>query len=82
MLTQLLNSGGIKSHCHGSQFTEFGLCHTTGATSCKRRWLQKALKKPVLTNLPYGHVATSPAAGRAKIDMAEGRDVLMVWGHL
>jgi muramoyltetrapeptide carboxypeptidase len=42
------------------------------------------MKTPVLTNLPYGHVATKvllPVG--AKVDLAvHARDALMVWGHV
>ena len=47
-------------------------------------WLRSQLKIPVLTNLPYGHVATKvllPVG--ARVDLAvEGRDALLVWGHI
>jgi muramoyltetrapeptide carboxypeptidase len=88
MLTQLLNSGVLKDQkaIVMGQFTEFKLVpHDRGfKLQSVVDWLQKALKKPVLTNLPYGHVATKVLLPiGAKVDMAvEGRDVLMVWGHL
>ncbi len=45
--------------------------------------LRELLKVPVLTGLPFGHVATKvllPVG--AAVDVAtEGRDVFMVWGH-
>ena len=47
-------------------------------------WLRAQLKVPVLTGLPFGHVPTKvllPVG--ASVDLAvEGRDALMVWGHL
>jgi muramoyltetrapeptide carboxypeptidase len=46
--------------------------------------LRGQLKVPVLTGLPFGHVPTKvllPVG--AKVDLlVEGRDALMVWGHL
>ena len=46
-------------------------------------WLRSQTKTPILTNLPFGHVATKvllPVG--AKVDLlAEGRDVLLFWGH-
>lgn len=46
--------------------------------------LRTQLKVPVLTGLPFGHVPTKvmlPVG--AKVDLAvEGRDALIVWGHL
>ena len=42
------------------------------------------IKAPVLTGLPFGHVPTKvllPVG--AKVDLVtEGRDALMVWGHI
>jgi muramoyltetrapeptide carboxypeptidase len=47
-------------------------------------WLRSQLKVPVLTGLPFGHVPTKvllPVG--AKVDLlVEGRDALVVWGHL
>lgn len=47
-------------------------------------WLGTQIKAPVLTGLPFGHVQTKvllPVG--AKVDLvSEGRDALMVWGHL
>jgi muramoyltetrapeptide carboxypeptidase len=45
--------------------------------------LRALLKVPVLTGLPFGHVATKvllPVGAKVEI-AAEGRDVFMVWGH-
>lgn len=88
MLTQLLNSGVLKAQqaIVLGQFTEFKLvAHDRGyKLQSVVDWLRETLKKPVLTNLPYGHVATKvllPVG--AKIDLAvDGREVMMVWGHL
>ena len=47
-------------------------------------WLRSQLKIPVLTNLPYGHVATKvllPVG--AKVDLVvRGKEALLLWGHL
>lgn len=88
MLTQLLNSGVLQQQnaIVLGQFTQFKLVpHDRGfKLQSVVDWLRKSTQKPVLTNLPYGHVATKvllPVG--AKIDLAvEGRDVMMVWGHL
>ena len=45
--------------------------------------LRELLKVPVLTGLPYGHVATKvllPVGAKVEL-AADGRDVFMVWGH-
>ncbi len=87
LLTQLLLAGVLarqKAIVFG-QFTEFRLTpHDRGfKLSSVVDWLRSQIKAPVLTNLPYGHVATKvllPVG--AKVDMVvEGRDALMVWGH-
>jgi muramoyltetrapeptide carboxypeptidase len=46
--------------------------------------LRSQLSVPVLTGLPFGHVPTKvllPVGG--KVDLAvQGRDALLVWGHI
>ena len=45
--------------------------------------LRDQLKVPVLTGLPFGHVATKvllPVGAKVEL-AAEGRDVFMLWGH-
>lgn len=87
MLTQLLHSGILarqKAVVLG-QFTGFTLnAHDKGfKLSTVVAWLQAQLKIPVLTNLPYGHVQTKvllPVGKRADL-AAEGKDVMLVWGH-
>ncbi len=88
MLTQLLNSGILaqqKAVVLG-QFTEFKLLpHDKGfKLQSVMDGLRSQLKIPVLTNLPFGHVATKvllPVG--AKVDLVvEDRDALLVWGHL
>lgn len=87
MLTQLLHAGVLarqKAIVLG-QFTEFKLvAHDRGfKLQSVVDWLRKQIKTPILTNLPYGHVPTKvllPVG--ATVDLtADGRDVLMFWGH-
>lgn len=88
MLTQLLHSGVLaqqKAIVLG-QFTSYKLLpHDKGFKfSSVVFWLRSQLKVPVLTELPLGHVPTKvllPVG--AKVDLAcQGRDALMVWGHI
>jgi muramoyltetrapeptide carboxypeptidase len=88
MLTQLLHAGVLarqKAIVFG-QFTGIRLApHDKGyRLATVVAWLRGRLKVPVLTGLPYGHVPTKvllPVG--AKVDLlVEGRDALMVWGHL
>jgi muramoyltetrapeptide carboxypeptidase len=87
MLTQLLLAGVLarqKAIVLG-QFTEYTLVpHDRGfKLQTVVNWLRRQLKIPVLTNLPYGHVATKvllPVGARVDL-VVEGRDTLMVWGH-
>jgi muramoyltetrapeptide carboxypeptidase len=46
--------------------------------------LRLQLKIPVLTGLPFGHVATKVLLPiGAKVDLATaGRDAFLVWGHV
>jgi muramoyltetrapeptide carboxypeptidase len=88
MLTQLLHSGILaqqKAVVLG-QFTEYKpVPHDKGfKLATVVNWLRSQLKIPVLTNLPYGHVATKvllPVG--AKVDlMVQGRDAMLLWGHI
>jgi muramoyltetrapeptide carboxypeptidase len=88
MLTQLLHAGVLarqKAIVFG-QFTGIRLApHDRGyKMATVVAWLRGQLKVPVLTGLPFGHVPTKvllPVG--AKVDLlVEGRDSLMVWGHL
>lgn len=87
MLTQLLHAGVLaqqKAVVLG-QFSNYRLVpHDRGyGLTAVVDWLRSRLKIPVLTGLPFGHVATKvllPVG--AKVDLAmDDRDVLMVWGH-
>jgi muramoyltetrapeptide carboxypeptidase len=88
MLTQLLHAGLLsqqKAIVLG-QFTSFKLVpHDKGfKLASVVQWLRSQLAVPVLTGLPFGHVATKvllPVG--AKVDLVtEGRDALLVWGHV
>ena len=87
MLTQLLHAGVLaqqKAILLG-QFTEYKLnSHDKGfKLATVVQWLRSQVKTPILTNLPYGHVATKvllPVGAKADLH-AEGRDVLLFWGH-
>ena len=87
MLTQLLYSGVLarqKAIILG-QFTEFKLVpHDRGfKLQSVVDWLRTRVKVPVLTNLPYGHIATKvllPVGAKADLSV-EGRDALLFWGH-
>ena len=86
MITQLLHSGVLarqKAVVLG-QFTEFKLVpHDRGfKLESVVNWLRQNLKIPVLTNLPYGHVATKvllPVGAKTDL-LLEGRDALLFWG--
>ena len=89
MLTQLLHAGVLarqKAVLLG-QFTNYKLVptHDKGfKLDTVVAWLRSQLKVPVLTGLPFGHVPTKvllPVG--AQVDLVtEGRDALLVWGHI
>ena len=87
MLTQLLHAGVLaqqKALVLG-QFTEYKLVpHDKGfKLPSVINWLRSQLRVPVLTNLPFGHVATKvvlPVGAKADL-LVQGRDALLLWGH-
>lgn len=87
LLTQLLHAGVLsrqKAILMG-QFTDFRLTpHDKGfKLHTVIQWLRSMTKTPILTNLPYGHVATKvllPVGSKADL-VVEGRDALLFWGH-
>lgn len=87
LLTQLLHAGVLsrqKAILMG-QFTEYKLSsHDKGfKLDAVIQWLRSQVKVPVLSNLPYGHVATKvmlPVGSKADL-VVEGRDALLFWGH-
>jgi muramoyltetrapeptide carboxypeptidase len=88
MLTQLLHAGVLARQraILLGQFTDYKLVsHDRGfKLQTVIDWLRQKVKVPVLTNLPYGHVQTKvilPVG--AKVDLGvDGRDAMLVWGHL
>lgn len=88
MLTQLLNAGvlGRQKAIILGQFTEYKLVpHDKGfKLQTVVNWLRGQIKAPVLSNLPYGHVATKvilPVGAKTDL-LVEGRDALLFWGHV
>lgn len=87
MFTQLLYAGVLarqKAIILG-QFTEFKLVsHDRGfKLQSVVDWLRMQVKVPVLTNLPFGHVATKvllPVGANTDLSV-EGRDALLFWGQ-
>ena len=89
LLTQLLHAGVLarqKAIVLG-QFTNFKPvpAHDKGfKLATVVDWLRGQLKVPVLTGLPFGHVPTKvllPVGARVDL-VTEGRDALIVWGHV
>lgn len=86
-LTQLLHAGLLarqKAIVLG-QFTNYTLVpHDKGfKLATVVAWLRSQLKVPVLTGLPFGHVATKvllPVGAEVTL-AAEGRDAFLLWGH-
>jgi muramoyltetrapeptide carboxypeptidase len=88
LLSQLLHAGVLarqKAIVLG-QFTEYKLSpHDKGfGMPSVVAWLRSQVKVPVMTDLPFGHVATRVCLPvGAKVDLlVEGRDVMLVWGHV
>jgi muramoyltetrapeptide carboxypeptidase len=87
MLTQLLHAGvlGQQKAIVMGQFTEYKLTsHDRGyKLQSVVNWLRQQIKVPVLSNLPYGHIATKvilPVGAKADL-LVQGRDALLFWGH-
>lgn len=87
LLTQLLHAGVLSSQTAivMGQFSEYKLSsHDRGfKLDSVIRWLRSQIKARVLTNLPYGHVATKvmlPVGRKAELAV-EGRDAMLFWGH-
>jgi len=88
MLTQLLHAGVLaqqKAVVLGA-FTQYtSVSHDRGfKLATVVQWLRSQVGTPILTGLPSGHVPTKvllPVG--AKVDLIkEGRDALVVWGHV
>lgn len=87
MLTQLLYAGvlGRQKAIILGHFTKYKPApHDKGfRLQTVVEWLRRQVKAPVLTNLPFGHVATKVALPvGATVNLAlEGRDAFVLWGH-
>lgn len=87
MLTQLLHAGvlGKQKAIVLGQFTQFKLTpHDKGFDmTTVVQWLRSHIKVPVVTHLPFGHVATKvvlPVGCPVSLSV-EGADALLYWGH-
>lgn len=89
MLTQLLHAGVLarQNAIVLGQFSNYKLVptHDKGfKLDTVVAWLRSQLKVPVLTGLPFGHVPTKvllPVGAKIEL-VTEGRDALLVWGHI
>ena len=88
MLTQLLLSGvlGKQKAIVLGQFSAYRLTpHDKGfKLQTVVDWLRSQTDVPVLTGLPFGHVATKvllPVGAKVSLSV-EGRDALIYWGHV
>ena len=86
MLTQLLHAGVLAKQraIILGQFTDYKLVPHDRGYKLKTviDWLRGQLKIPVISNLPFGHVATKvllPVGARAQL-LVEGRDAMLYWG--
>lgn len=87
MLSQLLNAGVLaqqKAIVLGS-FTDFKLSPHDKGFNMKSvvAWLRSQVKTPVLTGLPFGHVATKlclPVGQKVSL-LREGREAFLLWAH-
>ena len=86
MLTQLLQAGVLAKQRAVilGQFTDYKLVPHDRGYKLKTviDWLRSQLKIPVISNLPFGHVATKvllPVGARAQL-LVEGRDAMLYWG--
>jgi len=87
MLTQLLHAGvlGQQKAIVLGQFTDYKLTPQDRGYKLQSviNWLRQQTKTPVLTNLPYGHVATKvilPVGAKTDL-LVQEREALLFWGH-
>ncbi len=87
MMTQLLYAGVLarQNAIVMGQFTDFKLqAHDHGfRLQTVVDWLRSQLDIPILTNLPYGHIATKvllPVGASVDVSV-DGRDAMIFWGH-
>lgn len=88
LLTQLLHAGilGRQKAVLLGQFTDYRLTpHDKGfKLDSVVQWLRSQTRTPILTGLPFGHVATKvllPVGAEVSLSVDE-RDALLFWGHL
>ena len=87
MLNQLLQGGVIQAQqlVVLGQFTQYQLhAMDRGFNMAKVvGWLRSQTRTPVITGLPFGHVATKVCLPfGVKVDVAtQGQDALILWGH-
>ena len=87
MLAQLLQAGilGKQKAIIFGQFSNYKLVpHDKGYKMASVvAWLQSHVTAPVLTGLPFGHVATKVLlpVGQPVTLAVEGRDAFLLWGH-
>ncbi|MBV8620103.1 MAG: LD-carboxypeptidase [Curvibacter sp.] len=88
LLTQLLHAGvlGRQKAVLLGQFTDYRLTpHDKGFKfDSVVQWLRSQTRTPILTGLPFGHVATKvllPVGAEVSLSVDE-RDALLFWGHL
>ena len=86
MLTQLLQAGVLAKQRAVilGQFTDYKLVPHDRGYKLKTviDWLRGQLKIPVISNLPFGHVATKvllPVGAPAQL-LVDGRDAMLYWG--
>ncbi len=87
MLTQLLYAGilGKQKAIVLGHFTNYKpVPHDKGyKLQTVIDWLRSKIDAPVITHLPFGHVATKvtlPVGRKVNLDV-RGRDVFLLWGH-
>ena len=87
MLTQLLHAGilGRQKAILLGGFTNYTpVPHDKGyKLQTVVDWLRARVKAPVLTGLPFGHVATKVClpVGQTVDLLVQGRDAMVLWGH-
>ena len=87
MLTQLLHAGvlGRQKAILMGGFTNYKpVPHDKGyKLQTVVDWLRARVKAPVLTGLPFGHVATKVClpVGQTVDLLVQGPDAMVLWGH-
>ncbi len=88
MLTQLLHASVLDNQqaIVLGQFTDFKLNANDKGFNLRTvvQWLRSQTSTPILTGLPHGHVPTKvllPVGATVDLQM-QGRDCLILWGHM